>query len=297
MQQTETGQIQQIETIAQLRQVVKEARSQGKTIGLVPTMGYLHEGHLSLVQAAAERADFVVVSIFVNPLQFGPSEDLANYPRDLHHDLALLTTQGAAHVVFTPSVEEMYPQPMATRVELPELSGFLCGKTRPTHFQGVATVVSKLFHIVLPDFAFFGQKDGQQLAIIRRMVKDLNFPIEIVGVPTVREADGLAKSSRNVYLTPDERAHATVLYRTLCWARDQIATRKVTGSELAAGMRQMISEDGVARVDYAEVVSMDTLAPIDQIEGPVMLAVAAYFGKARLIDNMQLVVEHGRIVG
>ncbi|MFB5191736.1 pantoate--beta-alanine ligase [Alicyclobacillus fastidiosus] len=289
--------MQQIETIDRLREVVRAARADGKRIGLVPTMGYLHEGHLSLVEAAKHQADFVVVSIFVNPLQFGPSEDLDKYPKDLERDIALLTDQGHCDVVFTPTVQEMYPMPMATSVELPELAKFLCGKTRPTHFQGVATVVSKLFHIALPDVAFFGQKDGQQLAVIRRMVKDLNFPIEVVGVPTVREADGLAKSSRNVYLTPEERAHATILYQALCWARERIANGDTSGRELSDGMRQIVAQDGIGRVDYAEVVSMDTLAPIERLEGDVMIAIAVYFGKARLIDNLQLRIENGRIVG
>ncbi|GLV13040.1 pantothenate synthetase [Alicyclobacillus hesperidum] len=278
----------QCETILDLRQLVAAARANGQRIALVPTMGYLHEGHLALVEAASREADFVVVSIFVNPLQFGANEDLSSYPRDLARDLRLLAETGQCDVAFTPEVAEMYPRPMATTVQLPDMAAKLCGKTRPGHFAGVATVVSKLFHIVAPDVACFGQKDGQQLAIIRRMVADLNMPIEIVSVPTVREADGLAKSSRNVYLSPEERDHATILYRTLSWAREQIANGNRDGKAIASGMRERIAADPIARLDYAEVVSLADLESIDVIEGDVMLAVAAYFGKARLIDNLQL---------
>ncbi|TDY45279.1 pantoate--beta-alanine ligase [Alicyclobacillus sacchari] len=285
-----TKSFMQSETIAGVRQAVAAARADGKRIALVPTMGYLHEGHLALVEAASREADFVVVSIFVNPLQFGANEDLSSYPRDLDRDLRLLATSGQCDVAFTPTVAEMYPQQMATTVQLPEMAAKLCGKTRPGHFAGVATVVSKLFHIVAPDVACFGQKDGQQLAIIRRMVADLNMPIRIVSVPTVREPDGLAKSSRNVYLTPDERDHAVILYRTLAWAQGEIARGNRDGQAIASGMRERIVADPVARLDYAEVVSLANLESIDVIEGDVMLAVAAYFGKARLIDNVQLSV-------
>lgn len=289
--------MRQISTIAQLRDTILSARHDGKRVGLVPTMGYLHEGHLRLVSTAKEQTDFVVVSIFVNPLQFGPAEDLEQYPRDLPRDMQILQEQGCCDVVFTPSAQEMYPTQMATTVELPSMSGLLCGKSRPTHFAGVATVVSKLFNIVQPDAAFFGQKDGQQLAIIRRLVSDLNFPITVVGVPTVREVDGLAKSSRNIYLTAEERKHATVLFHALSSAKDRILTGINSGAELSAYMRQVIESDTCARLDYAEVVNLDTLEPVDRLEGHIMLAVAAFFGKARLIDNLQLVIKDGKIVG
>lgn len=278
-----------IETISGIREAVQSARQDGKRIGLVPTMGYLHEGHLALVEAAQQRTDFVVTSIFVNPLQFGPAEDLDKYPRNIDRDIQALRAQKRCDVVFDPAVSEMYPRQMVTQVALPALSRQLCGQSRLTHFQGVATVVSKLFHIVQPDVAFFGQKDGQQLAVIRRMVEDLNFPIEIVGVPTIREADGLAKSSRNVYLSPDERVHAAVLYRALTWAEEEIESRRtVSGQGIAEGVRQRIEADACARLDYVEVVDMDTLEPVDLLQGNVMVAVAAFFGKARLIDNIQI---------
>jgi len=280
-----------LRTIAEVRQSVQEARREGQQVALVPTMGYLHEGHLALVERARQEADFVVVSIFVNPLQFGPREDFASYPRDLDRDLGLLRQQGMATAVFAPSVDEMYPQPIRTEVSLPTLSDRLCGRSRPGHFTGVATVVSKLFHIVQPDVACFGQKDGQQLAIIQRMVADLNFPVRIVGVPTVREPDGLAKSSRNVYLTPEEREHAVVLYRTLSWAKDAILAGERRADIIRQGMRERIEADPVARLDYADLVSMPDLEPIERIEGDIMLAVAAYFGKARLIDNFQFRVD------
>lgn len=289
--------MRQISTIAQVRHAVGSVRQDGKRVGLVPTMGYLHAGHLRLVATAKEQTDFVVVSIFVNPLQFGPAEDLERYPRDLERDMQMLQEQGFCDVVFSPSVQEMYPTEMETTVELPSMSRLLCGKSRPTHFSGVTTVVSKLFNMVQPDAAYFGQKDGQQLAIIKRLVSDLNFPMQVVGVPTVREADGLAKSSRNIYLTAEERRHAIVLFHALTSAKDKIVAGTRSGTELAARLRQVIQNDEFARLDYAEVVSMDTLQPVDRLEGHIMLAVAAYFGKARLIDNLQLVVKDGRIIG
>lgn len=277
-----------IETIADVRQLVREARQSGKTIGFVPTMGYLHEGHLTLVEAAKRACDFVVVSIFVNPLQFGPNEDLEKYPRNIERDSNLLSETGHADVLFNPSVDEMYPMPMATSIDLPELGAQLCGRTRLTHFKGVATVVNKLFNIVQPDFAFFGQKDGQQVAIIKRMVKDLSMPTEIIVVPTVRESSGLAKSSRNIYLSPEEREHATILHQSLMWAKEQIERGERSGLALAQGIRERIEADPLAKLDYAEVVSLDTLLPMTHLQGPIMMAVAVYFGKARLIDNFQL---------
>ncbi|CAM3922532.1 pantoate--beta-alanine ligase [Alicyclobacillus pomorum] len=277
----------QIHHIHELRKHLNEERRAGKRIGLVPTMGYLHEGHMALVDAARKDNDVVVASVFVNPLQFGPNEDFANYPRDLQHDAELLAAHGC-DILFAPSVEEMYPKPMVTQVEVPALSTQLCGKTRPGHFRGVATVVSKLFHIVQPDRAYFGQKDGQQVAVIRRMVEDLNFPIQIVAVPIVREADGLAKSSRNVYLTQEERPHATVLYRALQHGKSLLEKGERSPSVVASAMAEVVSAEPGVRLDYAEAVSLDTLEAPERLSGPTMLAIAAYVGKARLIDNFQL---------
>lgn len=283
-----------IETIDELRQYVKITRQSGKTIGYVATMGYLHEGHLSLVQTARAQSDIVVVSIFVNPLQFGPNEDYEDYPRDLKRDQLLLENNGC-DVLFAPSVSEMYPRPMATFVELPELSDKLCGRTRPIHFRGVATVVCKLLNIVQPDAAYFGQKDGQQVAVIRRMVDDLNLPVRIVSVPIVREADGLAKSSRNIYLTEAERPHATVLYRALRAAAEEIVAGDRSVAAIIHRMAVTISAEPGVRLDYAEVVDTATLQRADTIEGDLMLAVAAFIGRARLIDNIPLQVEGNRV--
>jgi pantoate--beta-alanine ligase len=278
-----------IERIQELRDRLSQSRREGNSIGYVPTMGFLHEGHMQLVDAAKRDNDVVVVSIFVNPLQFGPNEDLEQYPRDLERDMALLNEHGC-DILFYPPVDEMYPLPMATVVDLAELGKPLCGQTRPFHFRGVSTVVCKLFNIVQPDFAYFGQKDGQQLAVIRRMVQDLSMSAQIRSVETVREPDGLAKSSRNVYLTDAERPHATVLARALQAARQRIENGERDGAVLAQEMAGTISTEPGVRLDYAEVVSLNTLQPAEHLEGPVMLAVAAFFEKARLIDNVQLTV-------
>ncbi|MDI6710659.1 MAG: pantoate--beta-alanine ligase [Bacillota bacterium] len=278
-----------LRTIAEVRDFVREARARGP-VGLVPTMGYFHEGHRALMRKAREMCPTVTVSIFVNPLQFGPQEDLAAYPRDFERDLATAAEEGV-DAVFTPSVEEMYPAPQAAFVDIAELTGVLCGRSRPGHFRGVATVVAKLFNIVGPDYALFGQKDAQQLAVIRRMVRDLNFPVEIVAVPTVREADGLAASSRNVYLTPEEREEATILFRALHWGKQTITGGERDPQRVARLMAETINGMPGARLDYAEVLSWPDLNPLATIEGEVLLAVAAWFGRARLIDNM--VVEAG----
>lgn len=283
--------MQTVESIANIRQLVRQLRSEGHTIGLVPTMGYLHDGHLALVEEAKRQSSFVVVSIFVNPLQFGPTEDLDKYPRDLDRDLQLLEQQAHCDAVFVPSVSEMYPRPLATEIAVPALSQTLCGKSRPTHFQGVVTVVSKLFHIVQPDIACFGQKDGQQLAIVRRMVSDLNMAVDVIGVPTLRESDGLAKSSRNVYLSKEERPHATILFRVLQFAKAEIEGGRVSsGRQLAKQLADKIASEPYAQLDYAEVVDADSLQPADELTGNLMVAIAVYFGKARLIDNIQLQV-------
>lgn len=273
-----------LRTIAETRTFVRQARPRGP-VGLVPTMGYFHEGHRALMRKAREMCPTVVVSIFVNPLQFGPQEDLAAYPRDLERDLAAAAEEGV-DAVFTPSVEEMYPAPQAAFVDVEELTGTLCGRSRPGHFRGVATVVAKLFNIVGPDYAFFGQKDAQQLAVIRRMVRDLNFPVEIVAVPTVREAGGLAASSRNVYLTPEQRREATILFRALHRAEQTITAGERDPQRVARLMAETISGVPGARLDYAEVLSWPDLKPLTVIKGEVILAVAAWFGRARLIDNM-----------
>lgn len=283
--------VEVLETVAAVRARVRDERRAGKSIGLVPTMGYLHEGHLSLIRRARAECDFVVVSIFVNPLQFGPHEDYNVYPRDLKRDTALAAEAGA-DVIFHPTPEEMYPEGFQTHVEVEKLSQGLCGAFRPGHFRGVATVVTKLFNIVSPDKAYFGEKDAQQLAVIRRMVRDLNLDIEIVPMPIVRESDGLALSSRNTYLSPEERRAATVLYRALLYGRDLIAAGERDGLRVRDAVRRTLeSEPLVSRIDYVAVVDPDTLEEKTTLSGSVMLAVAAYIGKVRLIDNIKVVVD------
>lgn len=278
-----------VSTIRDVREYVAQAKAAGRSVGLVPTMGFLHEGHMALVDTARSQNDLVIASIFVNPLQFGPNEDLESYPRDLQRDRQLLESHGC-DLVFAPSVDEMYPRPALTSVVLRELSQPLCGQTRPTHFQGVATVVSKLFNIVQPTRAYFGQKDAQQAVIIKRMVEDLNVPVEVITVPIVREADGLAKSSRNIYLTEAERPHATVLHRTLQFAEQAILQGERDGTTLAAAMREKIQSEPMVKLDYAEIVDADSLAPQNHLSGRILIAVAAYVGKARLIDNIIVTV-------
>ncbi len=271
-------------TISDVRRAVKAWRKEGLTIGLVPTMGYLHEGHASLVKAAKASCDRVVVSVFVNPTQFGPNEDLESYPRDFEHDCTLLEGLGT-DLVFHPDPAELYFPDAATWVEVPALAKNLCAKTRPTHFRGVCTVVSKLFHIAAPDKAFFGQKDAQQLAVIRRMVRDLNFDLEIVGCPIVREADGLAKSSRNTYLNPKERQAALILNRSLKKARALIEAGETDTSKVLTVIKESIATEPLARLDYAEAVDADSMKPVATVEGNVLFAIAVYIGKTRLIDN------------
>ncbi len=272
-------------TIEEVRARVRDWKRQGLTVGLVPTMGYLHEGHASLVDRAVSMCDRVVVSDFVNPTQFGPTEDLDAYPRDFDRDCALLEEHGAS-LVFHPSVEEMYPEGAATFVEIQsDMPKALCGKTRPTHFKGVCTVVSKLFNIVTPDRAFFGQKDAQQLAIIRRMVRDLCFGIEIVGCPIVREADGLAKSSRNTYLSPAERQAALCLSRAVFLGQDMAEKGEKDADRIVSAMTEVIQAEPLAKIDYVTAVDGVTMETIRRIEGPVLVAMAVYIGKTRLIDN------------
>lgn len=272
-------------TIAQVRAQVAAWKKEGLTVGLVPTMGYLHEGHASLVDEAVRQCDRVVASDFVNPTQFGPNEDLEAYPRDFDRDCALLEEHGCA-MVFHPAVEEMYAPGAATYVEiLSDMPKQLCGKTRPIHFRGVCTVVSKLFNIVTPDKAFFGQKDAQQLAIIRQMVRDLSYGIEIVGCPIVREADGLAKSSRNTYLSEAERQAALVLSESVFLGQKMVAEGETDANKIVAAMTEHIQAQPLAKIDYVSAVDGVTMDPVDRISGTVVVAMAVYIGKTRLIDN------------
>lgn len=273
-----------VKTISEVRNEVKNWKKQGLSVGLVPTIGYLHEGHKSLIDRACRENDKVVVSVFVNPTQFGPGEDLATYPRDIQRDAALCEDAGAA-LIFNPEPEEMYFDDFHTYVTMESLSDELCGKTRPIHFRGVCTVVSKLFHIIAPDRAYFGQKDAQQLAIIKRMVRDLNFDIEIVGCPIVREADGLAKSSRNTYLNPEERNAALVLSRAVRLGQELIQNGERNADVIVEKMKQLIEEEPLAKIDYVQAVDAASIQPVAEIKGTVLVAMAIYIGKTRLIDN------------
>ena len=271
-------------SVSDTRAASRAARASGKRLGLVPTMGALHEGHLSLVRAAKAQCDAVVVSLFVNPTQFGPTEDLARYPRPFERDRELLEKEGIA-ILFAPSAEEMYPAGDATWVVVEGLSEKLDGHSRPGHFRGVTTVVSKLFHILEPDVAFFGQKDAAQCVVIRRMVRDLSFPVRIVTCPIVREPDGLAMSSRNAYLSPEERRRALVLRRSLDRMEDQFRGGERSAAKLRAAAREIFAQEAAVRVDYIEIVDPDTLDSIQQIQSATLVAVAAYVGATRLIDN------------
>ena len=270
-------------TVKEVREQVKEWKKQGLSVGFVPTMGYLHEGHKSLMDAARKGNDKVVVSIFVNPMHFGPTEDLATYPRDLDHDAALCESAGV-DLIFHPEAEEMYEKDFCSFVDMTGLTEGLCGKTRPIHFRGVCTVVNKLFNIVTPDHAYFGQKDGQQLAVIKRMVRDLNMDIEIVGCPIVREEDGLAKSSRNTYLSPEERKAALILSKTVALGKELAKTEK-DANKVVEAMKKNIETEPLAKIDYVEAVDALSMAPVEKLEGTCMLAMAVYIGKTRLIDN------------
>ncbi len=273
-----------VSTLDELRSVRRLL--DGKT-GLVPTMGYLHEGHLSLVRRARQECDSVVVSIFVNPTQFAPTEDLSSYPRDLERDLRLLSAEGV-DLVWTPSAEVMYPSGYQTWVQVEALTEPLEGAMRPGHFRGVTTVVAKLFNAVQPERAYFGQKDAQQAAVIRRMVQDLNFPLEVVICPTVREPDGLAMSSRNTYLDPEQRKAATVLFRALSAARSAYEDGERSGETLRQVMAETINAEPLARLQYVSCADFETLREVDEIEGKTLLSMAVYIGKTRLIDNFIL---------
>ena len=279
-----------VSTIEEVRKIVKEWKSNGFSVGLVPTMGYLHEGHASLIKKASQENDRVVVSDFVNPTQFAPNEDFESYPRDIHHDTEIAEENGA-DIIFNPDAQEMYGSDFTTFVNMTGPTEELCGKSRPVHFKGVCTVVSKLFNIVTPDRAYFGQKDAQQLAVIMKMVKDLNFSIEVVACPIIREEDGLAKSSRNTYLSSEERNAALILSKSLNEAKRMVLDGEKEVKNIKAKINQIISTEPLARVDYAEVVSFPEIVPLEYIKGDFLVAIAVYIGKTRLIDNF--IIENG----
>lgn len=274
-------------TIKEVRQLVKEWKRNGETVGFVPTMGYLHEGHGSLITKARENNDKVVVSIFVNPLQFGPSEDLESYPRDLEKDSKFCESLGA-DLIFHPEPEEMYYDDFSSYVDMSVLTEELCGLSRPVHFRGVCTVVSKLFNIVQPDNAYFGEKDAQQLAIIKHMVQDLNMDVKVVGCPIVREEDGLAKSSRNTYLSAEERQAALILSKTIELGKKLIADGEKDADVVVAKMKANIETEPMAKIDYVKAVNGLTMQQQKEIKAPMLIAMAVYIGKTRLIDNMIL---------
>jgi pantoate--beta-alanine ligase len=274
-----------IASIAEMKAAVRSARAEEKTVGLVPTMGFLHEGHLSLVRESRARTGLTVVSIFVNPAQFGPNEDFASYPRDAGRDAALLEREGA-DILFLPAAPDIYPRGYATYVEVQRLQDRLCGASRPGHFRGVCTIVLKLFEIVRPDAAFFGRKDAQQAIILARMAGDLNLDVRIEVRPIVREPDGLALSSRNIYLNPDERRAALVLSRSLATAGAMIKAGETRAEAVVAAIHDAIGREPLARIDYVEAVDPVTLAPIDRIGEGTLVALAVFIGKTRLIDNL-----------
>ena len=278
-----------IETIVALREACERARASGRSVGLVPTMGYLHEGHRSLMRAARDANDFVVVTIFVNPLQFGPNEDLARYPRDLAGDIETCGAEGV-DVVFAPSVAEMYPRPSATIVHVAGLTDGLCGASRPVHFDGVTTVVTKLFAIAGPCRAYFGRKDAQQLAVVRRMAADLDLPVEVVGCPIVREADGLARSSRNAYLDAAQRHAAPVLARALREAAEAVVAGERDPDRVTAAVRAVVATEPLVELEYVELRDQETIAAVERVEGRLLLALAAHLGATRLIDNVGIAV-------
>ncbi len=276
--------MRKIAAVDEMKAAVGDAKAEGRAIGFVPTMGYLHDGHFSLVEESLKKADMTVVSIFVNPLQFGPQEDFQRYPRDPARDEMLLEKRGT-DILFQPDDVEMYPEGYRTTVEVSGLQDKLCGRSRPGHFKGVTTVVLKLFHIVRPDCAFFGQKDAQQAIIIRRMAEDLNLDVKIEVLPIVREPDGLAMSSRNAYLSPEERRAARVLFRSLEEARRMFAGGQRAAGPVREQMLRLIESEPLAKVDYAEIINPQTLDPVDKIEKDVLVAVAVFIGRTRLIDN------------
>lgn len=273
-----------VKTIAEVREQVKQWRSEGLTVGLVPTMGYLHEGHASLIDASYKHNDRTVVSVFVNPMQFSPNEDLESYPRDLEHDKALAKEYGC-DMIFNPEPDEMYHKNFSSFVDMSVLTEELCGISRPIHFRGVCTVVNKLFNIVQPDRAYFGKKDAQQLAVIRHMVDDLNMNIEIVGCPIIREKDGLAKSSRNTYLNEDERKAAVILSKSLEAGKSLIRNGVTDCGKIIAEIKSIIDSEPLAKIDYVKIVDAETIQIIETLDRLALCAMAVYIGKTRLIDN------------
>lgn len=271
-------------TVEDVKSQVRQWKKEGLTVGLVPTMGYLHEGHESLIKRAVAENDRVVVSVFLNPTQFAPNEDLASYPRDFEADTKLCEGAGAA-LVFHPEPSEMYAEDACTFVDMTAVTKELCGKSRPIHFRGVCTVVNKLMNISMADRAYFGQKDAQQLAVIRRMVRDLNMNVEVVGCPIIREADGLAKSSRNTYLSEEERKAGLVLSQAVKLGQKLVAEGEKSAPAVTGAMSELISAEPLAKIDYVSMVSWDSIEPVETIEGPVLVAMAVYIGKTRLIDN------------
>ena len=280
----ENKKIEIIETVGMMQEKAEQIRLSGKKIGLFPTLGFLHEGHLELIRQGRKRADILVMSLFVNPTQFGPNEDFDKYPRDIEGDIKKAQGEGA-DVVFLPSPKEMYPEGFQSSVNVEKVTGFLCGKSRPGHFEGVATVVAKLFNIVKPHFALFGQKDFQQLAVIKRMVKDLNFDIEIIQVPTVREPDGLAMSSRNKYLNPEERKSALCLKKAMDMAVNMAGKGESHSEKIVASLEQLILSFPFTSIDYINICDPETLEDIDILKDKSLLALAVRIGSTRLIDN------------
>lgn len=274
-----------IVNIKELKENIKSWKKEGLTIGLVPTMGFLHEGHKSLIDRAVKENDRVVVSVFVNPIQFGPKEDLSTYPRDIDRDKKLCSDAGAS-ILFNPEASEMYFKDASTFVDVEELTEGLCGSKRPGHFRGVCTVVSKLFNLVTPDRAYFGQKDAQQLAVIKRMVRDLNFDLEVVGCEIIREEDGLAKSSRNTYLSEEERKAALILSKSLNKAIDLLGQGERDAKNIKRIIKETLNSEPLAKIDYVEIVDSITLKPVEKVEKEILIALAVFIGKTRLIDNI-----------
>ena len=273
-----------VKTIKEVREIVGEWKKIGLTVGFVPTMGYLHEGHASLIDASVRDCDKTVVSVFVNPMQFAPNEDLASYPRDINHDGILCKNHGV-NLIFNPDPSEMYNEGFSSYVDMSVLTEDLCGLSRPIHFRGVCTVLTKLFNIVNPDNAYFGEKDAQQLAIVKHMVNDLNMNINVIGCPIVREKDGLAKSSRNTYLSPEERKAALVLSKTVFMGKKMVEDGERDVNKILEKMKENINKEPLAKIDYVKIVDALTIKPVEKIEKPILCAMAVYIGKTRLIDN------------
>ena len=276
-----------VKTIKEVKELVNKWKSEGQSIGLVPTMGYLHEGHKSLIERSVKENDRTIVSVFVNPIQFGPNEDLATYPRDIESDKKLCESVGA-DLIFNPEPDEMYSDRFCTHVDMSVLTEDLCGASRPGHFRGVQTVVLKLFNIAMPNKAYFGEKDAQQLAVIKRMVEDLNVNVEIVGCPIVREADGLAKSSRNTYLSKEEREAATIINKALTIGKELIKNGERDTKTVVDKITDVINSEPMANIEYIKIVDLLTIKPVEKIEGSVLCAAAVRFGTTRLIDNFSI---------